>query len=435
MPNPSPSRVSINAAGRRNAQSVSLGLRRIAITLVTAAAFTVAPLAGAADSNDNEHWVGTWGNALHQPAPGFPGLSNSGFHNQTLRQIVHISVGGPRVRVRLSAFASGGVTIGAAHVALHDTGSGIVSGSDRTLTFNAGRSITIPPGGLVVSDPVDLNVPAQSDLAVSIFVLGDTGPATWHFDGRQISFISPPGDFTASDVLPVSSTTRARFWLAGVEVLAPRQTGAIAAIGTSFTDGSRSTVNANHRWPDYLAQRLLAQYPMSRFGNQALGVLNEGIPGNRLLHDGLGPSGLARFDRDVLDQPGVTHVIVELGSADTFFFTNPAEEVSADEIIQGHKQLIQRAHAKGLKIFGCTWSPGGFLDPVEGKRQALNAWIRTSGEYDAVIDFDLVLRDPNAPSKINAVYDSGDHGHPNDLGDLALANAIDLRLFNVEGRQ
>jgi lysophospholipase L1-like esterase len=309
------------------------------------------------------------------------------------------------------------------------------------LTFGGDPSITIPPGALVVSDPVELNVPDLSDLAVSIFVPGNTGPATWHFEGRQTSFISPTGDFTASAVMPFSSTTLARFWLAGVDVVASKRTGAIVALGESITDGSQSTVDANTRWTDQLALRLLAQP-----GNRAMGVLNEGIAGGRLLHDSLGPNALARFDRDVLSQTGVTHVIVQLGDND-IFTVNPAEEVTVEQIIQGHKQLIQRAHAKGLEIFGCTLTPvEGFLVPGtpipvfspagEVKRQAVNAWIRTSGEYEAVIDFDRVLRDPNSPSKILALYDSGDHGHPTDAGYQALANAIDLRLFtNGEGQQ
>jgi lysophospholipase L1-like esterase len=309
------------------------------------------------------------------------------------------------------------------------------------LTFGGAPYITIPPGALVVSDPVELNVPELSDLAVSIFVPGNTGPAAWHFEGLQTSFISPPGDFTASAVMPVSSTTLARFWLAGVEVVTSKRTGSIVALGESIVDGSQSTVDRNHRWTDYLAQRLLAQP-----GNRAMGVLNEGLAGNRLLRDFLGPNGLARFDRDVLAQTGVTHVIVQVGAND-IFNVNPAEEVSVEQIIQGHGQLIQRAHAKGLSIFGCTLTPlEGFLIPGtpipvfspanEVKRQAVNAWIRTSGEYDAVIDFDRVLRDPNSPSKILAFYDSGDHGHPNDAGYQALADAIDLRLFRKgEGQQ
>jgi lysophospholipase L1-like esterase len=276
---------------------------------------------------------------------------------------------------------------------------------------------------------------------VSLFVPGITGPATWHFEGRQTSFISTPGDFSGSVVMPVSSMTQARFWLAGVEVLASKQTGAIVVIGESITDGTQSTLNANARWTDQLARRLLAQP-----GNRALGVLNEGIAGSRLLHDSLGPNGLARFDRDVLVQTGVTHVIVQAGINDIFTL-NPAEEVTVGQMIQGFRQLIERAHVKGLRIFGCTLTPvEGFLLPgtpfpvftpsKEVKRQAVNAWIRTSGEFDDVIDFDLLLRDPASPTKLLPFYDSGDHAHPNDLGYKAMADAIDLSLFQTsEGQQ
>jgi len=279
-----------------------------------------------------------------------------------------------------------------------------------------------------------------SDLAISIFVPGNTGPATWHFEGRQTSFISVPGDFTASVMLPQASTTLARFWLAGVDVVASGQTGTIVALGESITDGSQSTVDANARWTDAFARRLLSQN-----GNRAMGVLNEGIAGGRSLHDSLGPNALARFDRDVLAQTGVTHVLAQVGDND-IFTVNPAEEVTVGQIIQGLRQLIQRAHANGLKIFGCTLTPvEGFLVPGtpipvfspagEIIRQTLNTWIRTSGDYDGVIDFDQVLRDPDAPSKIVAFYDSGDHGHPNDAGYQALANATDLTLFRNGGRE
>jgi lysophospholipase L1-like esterase len=384
---------------------------------------------------DDEGWVGTWSASPHEPDLHIPGLANTGFNNQTLRQIVHTSAGGQEVRVRLSTFGANGLTIGAAHIALHGSEAVTVPGSDRTLTFGGSPTITIPPGALVVSDPVALDVPALGDLAVSIFVPGVTGPATWHFESRQTSYLSPAGDFTASAVMPVVATPVAWFWLAGVEVTASKQTGAVVAFGDSITDGSQSTLDTNNRWTDDLARRLATQP-----GNSKMGVLNQGIAGGRMLHDSVGPNGLSRFDRDVLSQTGVTHVIVQMGNNDIFTL-NPSEEVTVDQIIQGHQQLIERAHAKGLKIYGCTLTPvEGFLVPGtpfpvfsaagEIKRQAVNAWIRTSGLYDAVFDFDQVLRDPNSPSRISALYDSGDHGHPTDAGYNALAAIIDLKLFN-----
>jgi lysophospholipase L1-like esterase len=340
-------------------------------------------------------------------------------------------------RVRFSTFGSGGLVIGAAHIARGATAS-ITPGTDRTLTFGGYTSIAIPPGAVVVSDPLELNVADRDDLAVSIFVPGITGPASWHFDGQQTSFISPSGDFTASATMPPGTvTTFSRFWLAGVEVVASKQTGAIVALGDSLVESSFATPNANARWTDQLAKRLLAQP-----GNHAMGMLNEGIVGNRLLHDSLGSNGLARFDRDVLAQTGVTHVIVVLGLGDIFSgpVLNPAEEVTVAQMIQGYRQLIERAHTKGLKIFGAALTPlEGFLVPGtpfpvftlarEAKRIAINDWIRSSGEFDAVIDFDLVLRDPLFPTRIRPTFDSGDHAHPNDLGYAAMANAIDLKLF------
>ena len=411
-------------------------LRWLPATLALAASFATAGFAATA----KEHWIGTWGASLHEPDLGIPGLANSGFNNQTLRQVVHTSAGGRRVRVRLSTFGAKGLVIGAAHIALQSSGAAIIPGSDRTLTFGGQTSITIPPGALVLSDPVSLEVAALSNLAVSIYVPENTGPATWNFESRQTSFVSLPGDFTSSAVLPTVASPVAWFWLAGVEVTASNQTGMVVVFGDSLTEGTHAALDGNKRWPDQLAQRLMATP-----GNRTLGVLNEGIAGGRLLHDSVGPSGLARFDRDLLAQTGATHVIVQMGGNDIFTL-NPAEEVTADQIIQGHKQLIERAHAQGLKIYGCTLNPvEGFLLPgtpfpvfspaKEVKRQVVNAWIRLSGEYDGVIDFDRIMRDPSAPSKLLPLFDSGDHAHPTDAGYKAMADAIDLKLFSHHGER
>jgi lysophospholipase L1-like esterase len=307
----------------------------------------------------------------------------------------------------------------------------IVPDSDRALTFGGHRSITIPPGAVVVSDAVDLDVPALSDLAVSVFVPERTGPATWHFLALQTSYISPDGDFTAAFDMPVESTTMARFWLAGVDVLAPKRTSTIVALGDSVTDGNKSTPDANRRWPDQLARRLMMQH-----GNHTMGVLNAGLTGNRLLHDIIGPNGLARFDRDVLTQTGITHVIVFLGNNDIVFGqVFPDEAVTVDQLIQGYRVLIDRARMRGLKVCGATLTPfQGFVPDavfpvVEAQRQAVNEWIRASGEYDAVIDFDEITRDPRLPTRFLPLYDSGDHYHPNDAGYQAMGDAIELTLF------
>ena len=388
--------------------------------------------------NDDDRWVGTWGTALHEPDLGVPGLANTGFNNQTLRQIVHISVGGHRVRVRFSAFGANALVIGDAHVALQAGGSSIISASDRRLTFDGKPSVTIPSGALVLSDPVNLDVPALSNLAVSIFVPEQTGPATWHFIARQTLYVSPQGDFTGNLQMPIDSTAptmQAWFWLSDIEVITSRVTPGIVAFGDSITDGDQSTPDANQRWPDQLARRL-----MNHLHGQKTGILNKGIAGNRLLHDSIAPDGLVRFDRDVLAAPGVTHVIVQMGNNDIFTI-DPSETVTLDQVIQGHKQLIERAHARGIKIFGCTLTPvQGFVLPGtpfpvfspagEIIRQAVNTWIRTSGNYDAVIDFDRVLRDPSQPARILPALDSGDHGHPTDAGYKALADSINLSLFS-----
>ena len=418
-------------------------LRKLFLTVLAVGvctAFSAAAELGGLQEND-ELWVGTWSTTLHAPEL-LPGFTNTGFNNQTLRQIVHISIGGQRVRLRLSTFGANALVVDAAHIALSAGDSSIVAGSDRALTFGGKTSIVIPQGAPVVSDPVELTVSDLANLAVSLFVSGATGPATWHFDSRQISYISPPGDFTGTTVMPLdpqSPTTQSWFWLAGIDVLAPLQSGTIAAFGDSITDGAQSSVGQNHRWTDGLARRLVQQ------DGHAMAMLNEGLDGNRLLHDVLGPNGLARFESDVLSQPGLAYVIVQLGGNDIFAL-DPSETVTVDQIIQGHKQLIERAHAKGVKVFGCTLNPvQGFLLPGtpfpvwtpanELKRQALNAWIRTSGEYDAVIDFDRVLRDPRQPARILPALDSGDHGHPTDAGYRALADAIDPRLFSDDDRR
>jgi lysophospholipase L1-like esterase len=417
----------------------------ITTTLTVIAVLTAAPFGIVA--NEGQVWVATWSTAPVEPNTIIVGTSPS-FDNVTLRQIVHTSIGGAGVRVRLSTFGAGALGIGEARIALRATGSAIVPGTDQALTFGGLSTVVIPPGAVVLSDPVALDVPPLADLAVSIFVPGNTGPATWHFEALQTSYVSIAGNHTDTIDMPFVSTTRypgsdgrnhdAWFWLAGVEVLAPKQSGAVAVVGDSVTDGSQSTPDTNSRWPDLLAQRLAAVG-----SNHHMGVLNLGVVGNRLLNDIIGPNALARYERDVLAQSGVTHVITALGNNDILFVFSPADVVSVDQIVAGYRQLIRRARARGLKIYGATLTPFGgfpFASPAkENQRQAVNHWIRTSGEYDAVIDFDAVLRDPNDPTRLRSDdainYDSGDHLHPNDAGYQAMANAIDLALFKTNEGQ
>ncbi|MEP7310692.1 MAG: SGNH/GDSL hydrolase family protein [Acidobacteriota bacterium] len=402
-------------------------LATVAATLLALAAIALAPVI-AKDRHDDGHWVGTWSaspQAVDAPIQ---------INGQTVRQIVHTSLGGERVRVRLSnAYGTSALIIGSAHVAVSAGGASISPGTDRLLKFNGSRTITIPAGALAVSDPAMLDVPALGDLAVSLYLPENVAATTQHSVGLQTNYLSTPGDFTGAIAL-AGTTINSFYFLSGVEVRASERARAIVTLGDSVTDGFGSTPDTNQRWPNLLAERLQSNWRTSR-----VAVLNAGLSGNRVLHDLVGTNALARLDRDVLVQTGVKYVIVMEGNNDfgiPGLIHNPTEEVTAEQVIQGHRQIIDRAHALGLRIYGGTLNPiegvvlpGFYSAALEVKRQAVNRWIRTSKAYDAVIDFDNVLRDPSHPTRILPAYDSGDHGHPNDAGCRAVADAIDLSLF------
>jgi lysophospholipase L1-like esterase len=385
----------------------------------------------AAGGGGDGGWISTWGASPQVPAAP---LALSG---QTVRQIAHVSLGGHWVRVRLSnAFGSTALAVSEAHLALSAGGSAIAAGSDRQLTFGGSPTTVIPPGALVVSDPVRLRVPALADLAISLYFAGAVSATTEHSLAVQTSYVTKPGNYAGDADLPSGgSTTTSWYFVNGVEVAAEgRSAAAVVALGDSITDGYASTVSANRRWPNVLAARLQAHHATAD-----LAVVDEGISGNRVLHDFIGPNALARLDRDVLAQSGARWVVVleginDIGIPGAFGF--PSEDVSADEIIAGHQQLITRAHAQGLRIYGGTLTPfegttfpGYYSAAGEVKRQAVNHWIRTSRAYDAVIDFDAAVRDPAHPTRMLPAYDSGDHLHPNDAGYQAMADAVSLRLF------
>jgi lysophospholipase L1-like esterase len=359
------------------------------------------------------------------------------FTNQTLRQIVHTSIGGSRARVVFSnAFGTAPITIGAAYVALRDHDDVIKAGG-QPLTFSGRPTMTIPANAVAYSDPVTLAVPPLADLAIDLYLPGTTNtaaPLTMHVAAWQTNYISETGNHAGVTKLPPVATIRNWFLLSRVEVEAAGTAGAIVAFGDSITDGTASTPDTNSRWPDVLARRLLAApTPLE------MGILNAGIGGNRVLSEaayGSGINALARFEIDVLSQPGVTHVIVleginDIGNARQ----NPTP--TAEDLIAGHKQLIERAHARGVTMIGGTlppfWGAGYYTEVGEAKRQALNEWIRAGKAYDGVIDFDQATRDPADPRKLQAAFDSCDHLHPNSAGYNAMAEAVDLSLFRSSG--
>lgn len=404
----------------------------LCVVALTVPGLGLNPAALAGSQSQSQIWVGTWATSPQPPALFFP--TPATFEDQTLRQIVRTSVGGDAVRVRLSnSLGDQALTIDAASIGIHDQGGYIMPGTLRALSFGGDPSITIPAGARVLSDPVDLTVDAEQDLAISVYVAEESEASTLHADADQTSYVSLPGDFTDVESWPGGDTTTSWFWLTGIDVVAHRTTQVVVATGDSITDGFASTVDANARWPDELSRRLNER----RRGAQKAAVLNAGISGNRILTSFIGPNALARLDRDVLTQTGVTHVILLEGINDIGIpvIFDPSEEVTAEEIIAGMKQVIARARARGLKIYGGTLLPykgaGYYTADGEVKRQAVNDFIRNAGAFDAYIDFDQALRDPDDPLRLLPLYDSGDHLHPSDAGYKRMGEIIDLDLFKL----
>jgi lysophospholipase L1-like esterase len=418
------------------------GVSRLLAVLLGLLALQLIPL-GAAERNSQaprgHGWVGTW-SASPAPPRSSGGISLDGFADQTVRMVVRTNVGGSQLRVRLSnAFGAQPVTFEAATVGLQEEGARLVAGSAVLLTFAGQPSVTVRAGADAYSDPVPLAIRPQQDVTVSLHVAEPTGAVTWHSGANATTWVAD-GNHASDEAADAFATTfTSWFWLSGIDVANARVVRTVVALGDSITDGSRSTLDANNRYPDFLARRLLAAAPPGR----QVSVLNNGIGGNRILNDGpvglesVGVKAVARFDRDVVAQTGVTDVILLEGINDIGFSASlaPDQDVSAAEIIEGMQNLIARAHAKGLRIYGGTLLPfqGAFYytEAGEAKRQAVNQWIRTGGEFDAVIDFDAALRDPENPLRFRAEYDSGDHLHPGDAGYQAMAEAIDLSLFGV----
>jgi len=404
-------------------------LRRTSVAVVIATiGWTHAALA-----QQSSAWFTTWTSSNQQAARPLPDSVDRvpTYVNRTLRQIVRTSIGGNQVRVRFSnEYGDRPLVIGAARLALRDTGASVVASTDREMLFSGRPSVTIRPGATIVSDPVSFTVPVLRDLAITIFLPDSSRTSTRHALGLQSNYVSRPGNFASTPALPTDTTVAMWFFLSGVDVKNTAATGVIATIGNSITDGARSTANTNRRWPDILAERLL------KSEEPAKGVANAGISGNRVLTFGAGPSALARFDRDVLMQSGVTHVIILEGIND--IGNSQVTHITADELIFGLRQLADRARERGLVVIGATLTPAGpraaFTPAHEAIRTAVNNWIRTGGAFDAVIDFDAITRDPANPTQFLPAYDSGDHLHPGDAGYKAMGDAIDLALFRKRGR-
>jgi lysophospholipase L1-like esterase len=377
------------------------------------------------------HWVAAWG------AP--PDQAGEALAPQTVRQVIRVSLGGSAVRLRFSnLYGDGPVILDQVRVARSAGGSAIRPGADHPVAFGGKPAVTIPRGGSVISDPVDMTVKALENIAVSLHLPAGASAPTLHGEGGQTAYLAS-GNAVSAASLPDARTEFSRYFLTDVEVAASPGARLFVAVGDSITDGVGATEDRNLRWPDQLAARLQTDPALSD-----IAVVNAGIAGNRILNDAaspfIGQSLLNRFDRDVLDKPGVRWVLILAGGNDitaSGILETPKDKVSAEQVIDGLKRLIARARARGIKVWGATLTPRGSggsgfftLSPENtAKREAVNAWIRTSGAFDVVVDFESATQDPADPSRLLPSYDKGDGVHLNDAGYAAMAAVIDLGLF------
>ncbi|GHG41581.1 MULTISPECIES: SGNH/GDSL hydrolase family protein [Amycolatopsis] len=381
--------------------------------LVTASATVTAVAAPAATTT-----VGSWGPGVNAGGPGFT--------NQTIRQVVHVSAGGTAPRLRLSNLhGTTPLTIGHVDLATQATAGTATTGTHHQVTFAGSTSATIQPGREQLSDPVSMTVNTNQNLLVSVYVPGTTGASTWHPSSADTTYVSTTGDHATDDSTSrYPSTKNSWHFLSGLEVTSTTATGTLVAFGDSITDGLKSSKGTNRRYPDYLARRLATV-----IGGPQLGVVNAGISGNRVLTDAgstNGNSALHRFAHDALAQPNVKDVILLEGIND--ITTNST--LTAKQLTDAYQTLITQAHQAGVAVYGGTITPfghfSGYTTGRENIRQAVNKWIRTSGTFDGVADFDAAIRDPAETTRILPTYDSGDHLHPGDRGYQAMANAVNL---------
>jgi lysophospholipase L1-like esterase len=404
------------------------------------------------ESGETRHWVSTWGTAQQltaetlpawvvppprepnePPPPALLPPYPSSFRDETVRMFVRTSVGGNSLRLTLSnALGQNELRLGAVHVALRASGSAVVAGTDRAVTFGGRVAFSVQPGTFVVSDPVALAVPPLTELAVSIYLPNETSGVTTHEFALNTTYVVA-GNAAGAATMANARTNATYFWLSAVDVLAPRDVGAIVALGDSITDGVSTTLNAHRAWPALLAAKLQANPATRRWA-----VINAGISGNRVRRDVIGRSALGRFERDVLARAGVQWLVLSEGINDITWSSLPAvpetQRTTADELIETLEQIVDLAHARGIKVMGGTLMPMGGLwlhnAETEAMRQAVNEWIRTSSKLDAVADFDAATRDPREPARLRAEFDSGDHIHPNDAGNAAMADAVDATTFS-----
>lgn len=381
---------------------------------------------GSADPASAGSWVGTWSTSAAAAEP----RTLRGLSGMSIRNVVHTTIGGTSARIQLSNFYSSRpltITHASLAVAAAPSNPTAATGTMRRLTFNNRSWVTIPPGKAVTSDPARLAVPDSADLLVTTYTPQASGSVTYHPHARQTSYLAR-GDRT-EDTAGAAYTQQSPYWryLTGVDVWSKQAEGAVAVLGDSITDGITSTAGANHRWTDFLSERLRSEPGAPRFG-----VLNQGISGNRVLSDGTqyppnNPSGLSRFNRDVLSRTGVKAVIVELGVNDILRIPH---ETDPNRIVWGLKRLTEQAHARGLRVVGATLTPfyghRGYTPQLDAVRERVNAQIRAGRVFDEVVDFDKALRDPISPLRLRPMYDSGDHLHPSDNGYRAMARALDL---------
>jgi lysophospholipase L1-like esterase len=387
-------------------------------------------------------WIATWAASPQSGSPN-PREALINLDNQTVRERVRVSIAGSQIQLRFSnEFGSSPLIIGSATVAVPLDASSVKQESIRNVTFEGQKSVTIPAGAPVLSDPVMFPVTSGAEISISIYFPKRLTTPTLHAFAFKHAVVSQHGDFTHAEKIEAAATSTASIFVTAVFVPAQPQERLVVAFGDSITDGDGSTIDADNNWPSNLVRRAVKQLEASTFA-----VVNEGIVGNRLLRDGdiFGLSALARFDRDALVLPGVTHIVLLEGLNDICFpgakmdgqyLADPAETRGTQDITDAYRQLISRAHARGVKVIGATITPcegveipGYYSEAKEATRQAVNKWIMTSGAFDGVIDFDAVVRDPKHPSQLLPKFASKDHLHPNDEGYKAMADSIDLNLF------